>query len=92
MPTTASCTSWIVDDLRSSYHAHADRTPRRTLLDTAAYLGVEGPPTYAEGWFFLSDAELMSIATLAEKQQVRFETEAVRLGAKLGEERQQSGR
>ena len=30
----------LIDELRHLYHAHADRTPRRMLTDTAAMLGL----------------------------------------------------
>jgi hypothetical protein len=78
---------WVIDELRNTYHAHADRSPRRTLTDTAEYLGLEGPPTYAEAWWRLTDSELETLAELARKQAERFEAEALRLGAALGEQR-----
>ena len=40
----------LIEDLRNPYHAHADRTTSRTLIDTAAMLGFDEPPTFAEGW------------------------------------------
>lgn len=78
---------WIIDELRHPYHAHADRTPRRTLTDTTAFLGLEGPPTYAEAWWRLTDEELAQIADLAERQEARFDAAARKVGAELGEER-----
>lgn len=78
---------WIIDELRHTYHAHADRTPHRTLIDTAALLGIDGPPTLAESSRPLSDSELEAIAELARKQAERFEAKANELGAVLGEER-----
>ena len=78
---------WIIDELRDPYHAHADRTPRRTLTDTTAYLGLDGPPTYAEAWWRLTDDELARIADLAERQEARFDAAARKVGAELGEER-----
>lgn len=78
---------WVIDELRDTYHAHADRSPRRTLTDTAEMLGVEGPPTYAEAWWRLTDSELETLAELARKQAERFEAAALKAGRELGEER-----
>ena len=78
---------WIVDELRHSYYAHADRTPRRTLVDTTASLGLEGPPTFAEAWWNLTEDELTRIADLAERQASRLEAAALEVGAELGEKR-----
>ncbi len=78
---------WIIEELRHPYHAHADRTPRRTLTNTSAFLGLEGPPTYAEAWWRLTDEELLRIADIAERQEARFEAAARKVGAELGEER-----
>ncbi|MBA2741382.1 MAG: hypothetical protein H0U46_05170 [Actinobacteria bacterium] len=80
---------WVIDELRDTYHAHADRSPRRTITDTAAMLGVEGPPTYAEAWWSLTDSELEKLAELAGKQAERFEAAAVEAGRELGEARGQ---
>jgi hypothetical protein len=77
----------LIEDLRGGYHAHAERTQYRTLIDTAAHLGLEGPPTYAEAWWRLTDEELDQIADLAVRQAKRFREEANRLGAELGEKR-----
>jgi hypothetical protein len=77
----------LIDELRHPYHAHADRTPRRTLTDTAAMLGLQGPPTYAEAWWRLTDAELAEIEDLARRQRQRFEEAARAAGADLGEVR-----
>jgi hypothetical protein len=79
----------IIEDVRSPYHAHADRTPHRTLVDTAAMLGLDGPPTFAEGWSQLSIAELEHLAELAERQAARLHAAADEIGAELGEERVQ---
>lgn len=38
---------YVIDVLRNPFHAHMDRTARRTLIDTRKYLGLDGPPTYA---------------------------------------------
>lgn len=79
----------IIKDVRSPYHAHTDRTPHRTLVDTAAMLGREGPPTFAEGWSRLSTAELEHLAALAERQAERLHGAADEIGAELGERRDQ---
>jgi hypothetical protein len=79
---------WIIDELRDPYHAHAGRTPRRTLTDTTAFLGLEGAPTYGEAWWRLTDEELPRIADLAERQKARFDRAADEVGAELGEERE----
>jgi hypothetical protein len=76
-----------VMQLRGSYHAHAERSRHRTLTDTAAELGVGGPPTYAEAWYRLTDRELERIEDLARRQAERFEAEALTRGAALGERR-----
>lgn len=78
----------IITELRHPYHAHADHTPRRTIMDTTEYLGREGAPSYAEAWWRLTDDELAQIAALADKQRERFEAEARRVGAELGEQRE----
>jgi hypothetical protein len=77
----------LIDERWHPYHAHADRTPRRTLTDTAAMLGIEGPPNYAEAWWRLTDTELAAIADLARRQRERFEKAAHDAGAELGEQR-----
>lgn len=53
-------------------------------------LGVDGPPTFAEGWSQLSIAELEHLAELAERQATRLHAAADEIGAELGEERAQS--
>jgi hypothetical protein len=78
---------WIIDELRHPYHAHADRTSHRTLVDTTALLGIDGPPTLAESARPLTDSELAAIAELARKQAERLEARAQELGVPLGEER-----
>jgi hypothetical protein len=75
----------VIDELRDTYHAHADRTPRRTITDTADFLGVEGPPTYAEAWSRLTPSELETLAGLAGRQAARFEAAADEAGLELGE-------
>lgn len=77
----------IIDELRHPYHAHPDRTALRTLVDTTAMLGIDGPSTFAEGWQRLSGSELEQLAGLAERQAARLAAEADELGAELGEER-----
>jgi hypothetical protein len=77
----------LIDTLRDPYHAHADRTRHRTLIDTTAYLGIDGPPTFAEAWWSLREPELEAIADLARRQAERLEAEANRIGAELGERR-----
>jgi hypothetical protein len=76
--------------MRNDYHAHADRTPRRTLLDTTAMLGLDGAPTYAEARWILTEDELERIAELARKQAERFEAAALEAGRELGEQRNES--
>lgn len=77
----------IIEDVRSPYHAHSDRTSYRTLVDTATMLGLDGTPTFAEGWSRLSVAELKHLAELAERQAERLHAAADELGAELGERR-----
>lgn len=78
----------IIEDVRSPYHAHTDRTPHRTLVDTTAMLGLDGPPTFAEGWSQLNTAKLEHLAELAERQAARLHAAADEIGAELGEERE----
>lgn len=78
----------IIEDVRSPYHAHTERTPHRTLVDTSAMLGLDGPPTFAEGWSQLNTAELAKLADLAERQAARLHAAADEIGAELGEERE----
>jgi hypothetical protein len=77
----------IIRDVRSPYHAHSDRTPHRTLVDTSTMLGLDGPPTFAEGWSVLHVADLKHLAKLAEQQAKRLHDAADTIGAKLGERR-----
>lgn len=77
----------IIDELRDPYHAHADRTPHRTITDTTECLGLDGPPIFAEAWWRLTDDELTQIAELADRQAARFDAAARELGAELGERR-----
>jgi hypothetical protein len=79
----------IITDVRSPYHAHTDRTSHRTLVDTASMLGLEGPPTFAEGWSRLTVPELERLAELAERQAERLHAAADEIGAELGERRDQ---
>lgn len=57
----------VIHELRHPYHAHADRTKRRTLIDTTRYLGLDGPPTYDEAWHQLADSTLEALADLARR-------------------------
>ena len=77
----------IVDDYRHTYHAHSFRSARRTLLDTAALLGLEEPPSYAEAWDRLTADELARLADLADRQRERLHLAADAVGAELGERR-----
>jgi hypothetical protein len=79
---------YVIDVLRHPYHAHMDRTPRRTLVDTTKFLGLNGPPTYAQSRWFMSPDELQRLAGLARRQGERLEAEANRIGAELGEQRE----
>jgi hypothetical protein len=81
----------IIDELRHPYQAHADRTARRTLTDTSALLGLEGPPRFAEEWSRLPDAELERIADLADRQAARFTAAADEIGTQLGEKHDPPG-
>jgi len=72
--------------LRHQYHGHADRTSHRTLIDTAGYLGIDGPPRFAEMASRLSEHQLERLADLARRQAERFEAEAARMGVELGEQ------
>ena len=78
---------WIIDEMRHPYHAHTDRTALRTLVNTTAYFGLDGPPTFAESWRPLTDDDLAGIAELAERQHARFDAAAREVGAELGERR-----
>jgi hypothetical protein len=79
---------YVIDELRDPLHAHMERTRRRTLVDTTRFLGLDGPPTYAQGRWFMTQDELERLAELARKQGELLETEANRIGAELGEERE----
>jgi hypothetical protein len=50
-------------------------------------LGLDGPPTFAEGWSRLSVAELEHLAELAERQAARLHAAADEIGGELGEAR-----
>ena len=69
--------------LRHDY-AHADWTDSRTLVDTTALLGLEGPMVLAEQRARLSGQQLIAIAELAERQDARFYEAAGRLKRRLG--------
>jgi hypothetical protein len=77
----------VIDEYRSAYHAHSDRTPRRTLLDTADLLGLDEAPTYAEAWHGFSAVDLERLADLAYRQAVRLAAAADEVGELLGERR-----
>jgi hypothetical protein len=74
---------WVIDEMRHTYHAHADRTPRRTIMDTTELLGEDGPPTYSEAWWRLTRSELATLGELARKQAERFEAAATKATAPL---------
>lgn len=78
----------MIEELRHPYHAHFGRTPRRTLVDTTQLLGLDGPPTYAQSRWFMTDDELQRLADLARRQGERLEAEANRIGSELGERRE----
>lgn len=80
----------MIETRRHPYHAHSDRTRHRTLIDTTALLGLEGPPTFAEAWWRMTDSELEALADLARRQAQRLEAEGNRIGAELGEEHEES--
>ena len=50
-------------------------------------LGLDGPPTYAQSRWFMTDDELQRLADLARRQGERLEAEANRIGSELGERR-----
>ena len=77
----------VIDEYRSAYHAHSDRTPGRTLLDTADLLGLDATPTYAEAWHRLSSVDLERLADLAYRQAIRLAAAADEAGELLGERR-----
>lgn len=79
----------MIETRRHPYHAHSDRTRHRTLIDTTALLGLEGPPTFAEAWWRMTDSELEALADLALRQAQRLGAEANRIGAELGEEHEE---
>lgn len=76
----------VIDELRDAYHAHADRTAHRTILDAAEFLELEAPPAYAESWRRLSSTDLETLADLAGRQAARFEAGAAEAGRELGAE------
>lgn len=78
----------IIEDVRNPYQAHTDRTPHRTLVDTTAMLGLDGPPTFSEGWSNLSVEKLEQLAELAERQAARLHAAADEIGVDLGEDRE----
>jgi len=65
---------------RNTYHAHADRTSRRSLFNTAFGLV---SARFAEGWSALRDDGLEALATLAESQRHRLGKEATKLQTQL---------
>jgi hypothetical protein len=77
----------IIEEVRSPYHAHTDRTPHRTLVDTSAMLGLTGPPNFSEGWSRLSVVELEHLAELADRQAERLHAAADEIGVEIGEQR-----
>jgi uncharacterized protein (UPF0276 family) len=77
---------YMIDVLRDSYHAHADRTYHRTITDTAALVGLEGPPIYAEAWWRLTPSQVETLADLAGRQAERFEAAADDAGGQVEEE------
>jgi len=85
-PTEAGWSGSLLGNALSPFHqtATAARSLSIALTDTAALLDLEGPPTYAEAWWRLTDEELDEIADLAARQATRFRDEANRLGAELG--------
>jgi hypothetical protein len=74
---------WIIT-LRNTVYAHADWTASRTIVDTNAMLGLEGPPILAEQRSSLSKQELLDIAALAEDQQLRFNEASGEMKRRLG--------
>jgi hypothetical protein len=79
--TTASSTGY------GTRTTHAERTRFRTLIDTTAFLGLDGPPIFAEAWNRLKEHELAQLADLADRQAARFAAAADAIGAQLGEQR-----
>lgn len=77
----------LVEELRHPYHAHTGQSAHRTLVDTSAMVGVDGPPTFREQWSHLSVDELERIAALADGQRQRLTAAADELGEQLGEKR-----
>lgn len=57
---------------RSHVDAHADHTAHRSLVDTTAVLGGDGPPELALAWTQSSAQGLRSVAEMCERQRVRF--------------------
>jgi hypothetical protein len=77
---------WLIEEMRDPYHAHADRTPMRTLVNSRAILGLhDQPPAWGEARRRITDEELVTIADLARRQGERLGAEADRLGALLEE-------
>jgi hypothetical protein len=80
----------VVDDYRHGIHAHSHRTKRRTLLDTADLLGLDGPPTYAEAWHGLTKDDLsgsLISLTASRRGYMRRRTPSVSSSASAGASR-----
>lgn len=65
-------------------HAHADWTGSRTLVDTTALLGLDGPMMLAEQRSELSRQQLLAMVDLAERQHDRFYEAAGELKRRVG--------
>ena len=69
---------------RNEVYAHAVRTPSRTLVNTTALLGGDGPPIYAEQRDQLGAARLRAIEAMCRRQYKRLWAATAELKKKLG--------
>jgi hypothetical protein len=74
---------WLMD-ARHEVHAHADRTEERTLVNTNAMLGRDGPPIYAERRSSIPADKLREIAPMCDRQHARLWVETGKLKHALG--------
>jgi hypothetical protein len=71
----------IVDELRDPYHAHADRTRYRTLIDMSDEHGPDA--RFTESWSIIGKDFVPQVAVLANRQAARFEGASRKLTAEL---------
>jgi hypothetical protein len=74
---------WLIDQ-RHRVYAHANWTSERTIVDTDAMLGGDGPPIYAEARSTIRRDRLLAIAELCERQEAVFSARVLELKRGLG--------